>query len=65
VTQPGHPTPDEKRHIYMASCSPIKAEGRKERGDVQRDDVCLPKKLLCRMSPASLQVAEYLPGSEK
>ena len=43
-----------------------KAGVKKEEGeDVWSDGVCLPKKMLCVMIPAFLEVSEHLPGCGK
>ena len=45
----------------MVSCSAIKVGVQKyEGGGIGSDGFCLPKKPLCVMSPAFLQVTEYL-----
>lgn len=48
------------------SCSAIEAGLKEEEGeDVQSVGICLPKKPLCLMSPALLEVAERLPADGK
>lgn len=49
----------KSQRLFCSLCCPAN-EGAGEWGDVQGNDVCLPKKLLSVMSLAFLGVAEYL-----
>lgn len=65
--EPGQQTKIDQRGVpyHVASCSTLKPGKEGEQGRFQSDHFCLPKRLLCAMSPAFLGIAEQPPADGK